>query len=416
MWNRIKLVLDRLAEHLARGGKAVMLTLVRIRFVILIAVIFTFCVWSAIKQPPFRTVPHGDIGVRTNVITGHSSEIPEGSALVIHGLQQLRVYPLRDQLYRPTSMSANYQSTEGLTLGVDLTVRYALDSTRILSIASNLPDDVNRELIEPEVQGVIAKVLTRYTVREIFSSKRDEIQQAIVTELKPRLFSDGILLKDVQMGKVMLPAEYQRGMEQLLSAELDSDKMRFTLELKEKEVKAATLDAEADKAKRETEAEAAGSEQIIAAKAQEEAMKHVLPFKQKQIEQRQLEAEADKVSRVKTAEGTAQARIIEAAGEAESRKKLADAESYRVEVVGKAESQQMERDGVLLSAHPLLIQKTMADKLSDKISVIIAAPPASGGFIGSALLGMGKGDTAAASDRPSSAEQPAADQTDGDKQ
>ena len=47
----------------------------------------------------------------------------------------------------------------------------------------------------------------------------------------------------------------------------------------------------------------------------------------------------------------------------------------------------MEREGELISKNPLLIQKTMADKLSDKIQVIIAAPPAQGGFIGSNLLG-----------------------------
>jgi hypothetical protein len=34
-----------------------------------------------------------------------------------------------------------------------------------------------------------------------------------------------------------------------------------------------------------------------------------------------------------------------------------------------------------------LIQKTLADKLSDKVQVIIAPPPANGGFIGSTLLG-----------------------------
>ena len=128
-------------------------------------------------------------------------------------------------------------------------------------------------------------------------------------------------------------------------------------------------------------------EQIIAAKAQEEAMKHVLPFKQKQIEQRKLEAEADKTSRIKTAEGMAEARRIEASGEADSRRKLADAESYRVEQLGKVSSAQLERDGALISKHPLLIQKTLADKLSDKISVIIAPPPTSGGFIGAALVG-----------------------------
>jgi hypothetical protein len=183
--------------------------------------------------------------------------------------------------------------------------------------------------------------------------------------------------------------------------------MRYTLELKEKEVKAATLEAEAEKARRETAAEAAGNEQIIAAKAQEEAMKHVIPFKQKQIEQRQLEAEADKVSRIKTAEGAAQARVIEATGEADSRKKLADAESYRVDIVGLAESKQMERDGALLSAHPLLIQKTMADKLSDKISVIIAAPPASGGFIGSALLGTAAASSVSTTAKADTATEPA---------
>jgi hypothetical protein len=166
--------------------------------------------------------------------------------------------------------------------------------------------------------------------------------------------------------------------------------MHYTIELKEKQLKQTALESDAEKIRREKAAEAAGNEQVIAAKAQEEAMKHVLPFKQKQIEQRQLEAEAAKISMIKTSEGNAQSRVIEAAGEADSRRKLADADAYRQELVGKVSSAQLERDGALLSKHPLLIQKTMADKLSDKISVIIAPPPADSGFIGSALLGTGK--------------------------
>ena len=141
---------------------------------------------------------------------------------------------------------------------------------------------------------------------------------------------------------------------------------------------------------RELAAEAAAREQVIAAKGQEEAMKHVLPFKQRQIEQRQLEAEALKVTRIKAAEASAQARRIEASGEAEARQKLADAEVYRMDKVGKSNAEQMGREGALLSRHPLLIQKTMADKLSDKVQVIIAAPGSDGGFIGAGLLGSQK--------------------------
>jgi len=116
-------------------------------------------------------------------------------------------------------------------------------------------------------------------------------------------------------------------------------------------------------------------------------MKHILPFKQKQIEQRQLEAEADKVARIRTAEGAAEARRIEAKGEADSRQKLADAEAYRLDLVGKANAGQMEREGALVARYPLLIQKTLADKLSDKVSVIIAPLPTAGKFIGSSLIG-----------------------------
>jgi regulator of protease activity HflC (stomatin/prohibitin superfamily) len=115
-------------------------------------------------------------------------------------------------------------------------------------------------------------------------------------------------------------------------------------------------------------------------------MKHVLPFKERQVEQRRLEAEAEKVARIRNAEGNAQARKIEASGEAEARQKLADAEVYRLERVGKANAEQMAREGTLVTSYPLLIQKTLADKLSDKIQVIIAPPPQDG-IIGGTMLG-----------------------------
>lgn len=347
------------------------------------------------QHPPFDRIGRGEVGIRTNLFTGNSEQFREGSIVMLPGLHELRRYTLLDQTYRPIQSSkangdAPFQSVEGLSIGVDLTVRYALDPSKLVSMSKNLPQNINGEVVEPLVQGTIYKAFTRYTVREIFSSKRQEIQQQIEAELKPKLAADGIILRSVMMGKVDLPEDYKAGMEKLLAEELESEKMRFTLELKDKQVKQTALEAEADMVRRSKAAEAAGNEQIIAARAQEEAMKHVLPFKQKQIEQRQLEAEAEKISRIKTSEGAAQARVIEAAGEADSRRKLADAEAYRQELVGKVASNQLERDGALLTKNPLLIQKAMADKLSDKISVIIAPAPADGGFIGSALIGGGK--------------------------
>ena len=365
------------------------------KVVLVVTGVTVIAAYALYQHPPLENIGRGEVGVRINRVTGDISEWREGNVLVLPGLHDIRVFALRDQTYQPEQIrraegAAPLQSVEGLSFGVDLSVRYALDAAKLRATSKTLPDNISGEIVEPAVQGVIYKVFARYTVREIFSTKRVEIQQAIEKELTDKLAADGLVLRAVQMGKVDLPADYRRGMNGLLAEELATEKMRYTLELKDKRVKEIALDGEAEKVRREKAAEASAREQIIAAKGQEEAMKHVLPFKQRQIEQRQLEAEADKQSRIRVAEGSAQARRVEAGGEADARQKLADAEAYRVERVGKSNAEQMAREGALVTQHPLLIQKTLADKLSDKLQVIIASPPADGGFIGANLIGTPK--------------------------
>lgn len=392
-------ITNALAEGLRATGRSLAVLASHRRSLLTLAVAAGSAWWLA-THPPVEVVPAGELAVRTSQLDGQATVLGEGPALVLPGLHSVRRFPLRDQVARPgAAAKAPFQSVEGLSFGADIAVRWAVDPAQVAQISRKLPEDIGGQVVEPALQAVIYKSFSRYTIREIFSSKRLEIQQAIEAELKPRLAADGLLLRSVQIGKVELPAEYRQGMERLIAEELQTEKMRYTLELKEKQVRQTELEALADKARRETAAAASASEQVIAAKAQEEAMRHVLPFKQKQIEQRQLEAEAEKGARIKQAEAAAAARRIEAAGEAESRQKLADAEAYRIDRVGKVNSEQMAREGALLTKHPLLIQKTVADKLSDKIQVIIAPPGTDGRFIASGLIGrLPNGDTSSEAD------------------
>jgi len=345
-----------------------------------------------VLRPPMRVVPAGEVGIRINRLTGGLAVVPEGPVLMIPVVHELRRYSLRDEVYRPTGSAtadgeAPFQTIEGLSIGVAVTVRYALDRDRVGEVAKRLPTNVGHDLIEPVVDGVLHRAVAKHTVREIFTDKRVEIQDDVEQELRGLLGRDGIAIRSIYLGHVDLPAQYKSGLEGMLAEELATEKMRYTLELKQKQVSEKALEADAAKVQREKAAEAAASEEIIAAKAREEAMKHVLPLKEKEIEQRRLEAEARKVQRMKDAEGEAEARKIESAAEADSRRKLSDADAYRIEVTGKANAAQLERDSALIAKNPLLIQKTLADKLSDKVQVIIAPTPAAGQFIGSSLLG-----------------------------
>lgn len=348
--------------------------------------------YGFVKHPPLEEVPHGMVGIRTSVFNHNPEIFSIGSVLMVPGIHHMRLLDLRDQVYQPQDMRfvdsrAPLQSMEGLSIGMDITVRYALDPKQLKQSAIKLPAKINKDIVEPAVQGMIYRIVSGFTVKEIFSTKRHIIQQTLQDSLSNVLSKDGIMLKGVQIGNVDLPAHYKRGMEAKLAEELATEKMQYTLALKEKEIKQTALMAEAQKVKRQKIAEAAALEQVIAAKAKEDAMKHILPYKERQIKQKQLEAEARKQSQIKNAEANAAARIIEAKGEANYRQKLADAEAYRLEKVGKANASQMEREGGIVSKHPLLIQKAMADKLSDKIQVIIAPPSMDKGLITSNLLG-----------------------------
>ena len=399
MFNSLDDVRRRLLESLGRltAGSVRVLgslsaTLRGLRGRLAMAALLAALAYGLYAHPPFASVHRSEVLVRTDLLDGSASLYTAGTVLVLPGIHQIRRYSTRDQVYRPLDSasatgSSPFQSVEGLSIGIDLAVRWTIDPARLAQMSKEFPDDLNADLVGPAVQGVIFPLFARYSVREIFSGKRSEIQQKLLTELGPKFTAMGLRLRGVDVGKVDLPQDYRAGMEKLLAEELETEKVGYTLELKEAQVKQQQLEAEADKVRRQTAAEAAGQEQVIAARAQEETMKHILPFKQKQIEQRQLEAEAEKVARIRTAEGTAEARRIEAKGEADSRQRLADAEAYRLELVGKANAGQMEREGALLAHYPLLIEKTLADKLSDKVQVIIAPTPAAGGFIGSNLIG-----------------------------
>jgi regulator of protease activity HflC (stomatin/prohibitin superfamily) len=384
--------LSRLGGLLTSVLRSLTTGLWRFRWRALIAAVMVLIIYGLCIHPPFDSVRRGEVLARIDSLDGSVSVYTSGTVLVLPGIHQVRRYSIRDQVYRPTESAsatgpAPFQSVEGLSIGVDLTVRWTVDLARLTQMTKEFPDDISADLVAPAVQGIVYPTFARYSVREIFSQRRTEIKQELLAELKPKFSAMGLVLREVDIGKVDLPADYRAGMEKLLAEELETEKVHYTLQLKEAQVKQQQLEAEADKVRRQTAAEAAGQEQVIAARAQEETMKHILPFKQKQIEQRQLEAEADKVARIRTAEGAAEARRIEAKGEADSRQKLADAEAYRLDLVGKANAGQMEREGVLVARYPLLIQKTLADKLSDKVQVIIAPLPAAGKFIGSSLIG-----------------------------
>ena len=205
----------------------------------------------------------------------------------------------------------------------------------------------------------------------MFSAKREEVRRIAADVITRRLASDGIVVKEVMLRDIALPPEYAKGLEGLLVKAQENDRLAIDLEVKQKLVRTAELEAEADKTRHVKQAEGRAQVTVLEAKAQADAMQHTLPLKEKQIQQSRLEAEARKEATVKGAEAAAAAKVIDSKAELEKRNLLSQADAQRVRLMAVADAERMKSEAVVLKENPLLIQKIIAERLSDKVQIMM---------------------------------------------
>ncbi len=339
-------------------------------------------------------VPSGMAGVRVSQTSGTlPGTLYPGVHFVEPLVEDVALYDIRDQVFttggsedgKETTVKVgsrpqllDVQAKEGLTLGLAITVRYRLDPTHLDYVQSNLPHPVEKEIVPPIVASVWRELIPNYTVRDVFSAKREEVRERATTMITHKLAADGIVVKEVMLRDIQLPEEYAKGLETLLLKEQENDRMGVETELKQKQVKIAELEAEATKVQQVKQAEGEAQVHVLQAKGEADAMQYTLPLKEKQIQQSKLEAEARKEATIQNAEAAAQAKVIDSKAETERRKMLADAEADRIRVTAAADAERMRGEAAVLKQNPLLINKIVAERLSDKLQIMMV--PADGKF------------------------------------
>ena len=361
-------------------------------------------------------VPSGMAGVRVSEMSGTvPGTLYPGAHMVMPLVEEVALFDTRDQVFttgdseiaKPSASGLpakpqllDVQAKEGLTLGLAITVRYRLDAKKLDYIQGNLPRPVEKEIVPPTVASVWREIVPNYTVRDVFSAKREEVRQRAAGLITQKLAADGIVVKEVMLRDIQLPPEYAKGLEALLLKEQENDRMGVETELKGKQVRIAELEAEAAKVQQVKQAEGEAQVHVLQAKGEADAMQYTLPLKEKQIQQSRLEAQARKAATIQNAEAEAQAKEIDSKAEGERRKLLADAEAQakvmdskaegerrrlladaeadRIRVTSVADAERMHSEAAILKDNPLLINKIVAERLSDKLQIMMV--PADGKF------------------------------------
>ena len=358
-------------------------------------------------------VPDGEAAVRISQISGvRPGTLYAGTHFILPLIDRAQFYDVRDKVFSTTSAEGtreklevlNVETREGLEVGLAVTVRYRIDPRRLDYVQANLPQPIDQEIVAPVVTSVFREVAPNYVVRDIFAIKREEFRQRATQIITTRLGSDAIEVKEVLLRKIQLPEEYAAGLQGLLLKEQEDDRVTVDQSIEQKKVKIAESQAEAQKVRQIKHAEGDAQTRVLMAKAESDSMQYTLPLKQKLIEQSRLEAEARKqttiqdaeaqaqakvinskaedessklrsetqnVLTVKNAEAAAQAKVIDGKAELERRNLMADAEANNIRVTAQAEGEQLQLEAAALKINPLLVQYTVAERLSDRVQIMM---------------------------------------------
>ena len=91
---------------------------------------------------------------------------------------------------------------------------------------------------------------------------------------------------------------------------------------------------------------------------------------------------------MKNAEAMAEAKVIDSKAEQEKRKLMSESDEYHIRRVASADAERMRLEASVLKENPLLIQKIIAEKLSDKVQIMMVPNDGKFFFANDVLKGM----------------------------
>jgi regulator of protease activity HflC (stomatin/prohibitin superfamily) len=151
------------------------------------------------------------------------------------------VYETRQQ---EIAEDMNVLSSNGLEIKVDVSAWYQPNYSQLGDLHSQIGTDYLRRIVIPSLRASARSVIGRYTPEQIYSTKRDAIQDEIFIEAKNLMDQKYVDLNQILIRSIVLPATIKSAIEGKLQQEQESLEYEFKLEKAQKEAERQRIDAE----------------------------------------------------------------------------------------------------------------------------------------------------------------------------
>ena len=150
------------------------------------------------------------------------------------------VYEVRQQ---ENAEKMEVLSSNGLEITVDVSVWYQPSYKELGKLHQEIGQNYLSSVVKPSIRSATRSVIGRYTPEQIYSSKRDAIQDEIFQETKLLLIKQYVQINEVLVRDITLPETIKTAIENKLKQEQESLEYVFKLEKATKEAKRIEIDA-----------------------------------------------------------------------------------------------------------------------------------------------------------------------------
>lgn len=190
----------------------------------------------------FYVIKPGERGVVFHSISGLlEKENIRGTGLhAIAPWNKMIRFNIREQ---PQEETMDVLDKNGLSVSVDVTVRFNPVYNKIGDLYEIFGLDYMRSLVIPEVRSSVRQVMGRYTAEEIYSTKRNEVEAAIIDETGLILSKNNIDMRALLIRSINLPPDIKAAIELKLTREQESLAMVYINEREELEADRKLIEA-----------------------------------------------------------------------------------------------------------------------------------------------------------------------------
>jgi len=183
-----------------------------------------------------------------------NNNILESGLNLVNPLVQVVMFDIRTENYTMSGVqdegakqgddAIRVLTADGLEVVVDLTVLYKVVPTEAPRILKEVGIDYRNVLVRPICRTKIRDNAVYYDAVALYSTKRDEFQSKIFSSIEANFKDRGLLLEQLLVRNITLPASVKASIESKINAEQDAQKMQFVLQKETQEAQRKRVEAQ----------------------------------------------------------------------------------------------------------------------------------------------------------------------------